>query len=96
VAPGSPTATPIVVQGNAVPFSMTAGWVLAAATTITWLAIFIDWNQNGLLTDVGEEVYLVNGQLIPSGGPQAETGTVTIPYDCRYRCYAGMRVRSDC
>ncbi|MDQ3101372.1 MAG: GEVED domain-containing protein, partial [Bacteroidota bacterium] len=39
------------------------------------VAIFIDWNQNGLLTDPGEDVLLSAVQV----GPHTVTGTIQVP-----------------
>ncbi|MEI2758857.1 MAG: GEVED domain-containing protein [Bacteroidia bacterium] len=71
--PGAP-ATPIVVQGNAVPFSIQVG--TCGSNYNNMVKIFIDWNQNGLLTDVGEEVYV---SPTYTSGPHTETGTVIVP-----------------
>jgi len=70
---GAP-ATPTVVQGNAVPFSVQIG--TCGSNYGNMVKIFIDWNQNGLLTDVGEEVYV---SPTSTSGPHTETGTVIVP-----------------
>ncbi|MBK7031182.1 MAG: hypothetical protein IPH45_19135 [Bacteroidales bacterium] len=42
------------------------------------VAIFIDYNQNGLFTDTGEKVYV---SAASTSGAHNETGNITIPFD---------------
>jgi hypothetical protein len=65
---------PAVVTGGLVPFSLTQ--TSCGGAFGNKFAIFIDWNQNGLFTDAGENVYQ---QATSVSGNQTVTGTVTVP-----------------
>jgi len=68
-----PAAT--VAQGDAVPFSVQVG-TCGTGTYSNGVKIFIDYNQNGLFTDPGEEVY---ASAISTSGAHFETGIITVP-----------------
>jgi hypothetical protein len=71
---GAPAA-PNVTQGDAVSLSLGLGTCGGSYGNLA--KVFIDWNQNGLFTDAGEEVY-----LSPAGsGARTVTGSVTVPID---------------
>lgn len=70
---GAPAA-PALLTGTAVPFSVQIGTCGGNYSNAT--KIFIDYNQNGLFTDPGEEVYVSPAS---SNGPHTETGTFTVP-----------------
>jgi hypothetical protein len=53
------------------------------------LAIFIDWNKNGLFTDAGEMVYTPPTTI---SGPHTRTGTFTVPS----WAFGSMRMRVVC
>ena len=69
---GAPAA-PVVTQGSSVPFSVQIGTCGSNFGNMT--KIFIDWNQNGLLTDPGEEVYVSTSV----SGPNTVSGNITVP-----------------
>lgn len=52
---GAPAA-PSVMQGDVVPLSLGLG--TCGGSYPNTAKVFIDWNQNGLFTDAGEEVYV--------------------------------------
>ena len=45
------------------------------------MAIYIDYNRNGLFTDAGENVYVASATI---SGPHTETGTFTVPSNVGY------------
>jgi|GEM_PF-2291985 len=59
-------AAPALARGTSVPFSVTVN-TCGSYPYSSGLAIFIDFNQNGLFTDPGEKVY-------------SSPGTTTLPY----------------
>ncbi len=65
---------PTVVQGQSVPFSFQIG--TCGGNFGNAIAAFIDYNQNGLFTDAGEQVYVSSASTT---GPHFETGNITIP-----------------
>ena len=67
-------ATP-VTQGTGVFFSLQMGNCSGSAFNNA-AKIFIDYNQNGVFTDPGEEVYV---PATSTNGPHTDTGTITIP-----------------
>jgi hypothetical protein len=69
------SVTPPVMAASAnYPFSITIGNCGSDLTNVT--KIWIDYNQNGLFTDAGEEVYVSSAT---SPGSHIETGSFTIP-----------------
>ncbi|HRU17118.1 MAG TPA: GEVED domain-containing protein, partial [Bacteroidia bacterium] len=82
--PASGSTTASLVPG--VPYTMTAGCISGSNTQV---AIWIDYNQNGIFETT--EYTLINGN-IPSGG--SGSGTFTIPITA-LSGNTGMRVRSD-
>src|SRR5690606_10803824 len=68
-------AAPSVTQGDVVPFSALLGTCGGSYNKAA--KVYIDYNQNGLLTDAGEEVLLL---VAPTTATQTLTGTITIPY----------------
>jgi hypothetical protein len=69
------SVTPPVMAASAnYPFSITIGNCGSDLTNLT--KIWIDYNQNGLFTDAGEEVYASSAT---SPGAHIETGSFTIP-----------------
>ncbi|MCF8202174.1 MAG: hypothetical protein K9J18_03715, partial [Crocinitomicaceae bacterium] len=81
------------------PYSLTAGqsynFSLSSVTSGTSyanaLAIFIDYNRNGLFNDAGEMVYT---SAATTTGPHTETGSFTIPYTA-FNGLTRMRVVSN-
>ena len=69
---GAPAA-PNVTQGDVVLLSLGLGTCGGSYGNLA--KVFIDWNQNGLFTDAGEEVYLSPG----GSGARTVTGSVTVP-----------------
>jgi hypothetical protein len=69
---GAPAA-PNVTQGDVVSLSLGLGTCGGSYGNLA--KVFIDWNQNGLFTDAGEEVYLSPG----GSGARTVTGSVTVP-----------------
>lgn len=67
-------AAPSVTQTQAVSFTVQVGTCGGNFNNCT--AVYIDYNQNGLFTDAGEQAYLSSG---PTNGPHLETGIITIP-----------------
>ncbi len=61
-----------VVTGTTVPISISA---TGLAPNVFAGNVFIDWNHNGLFTDVGEEVQIATSTLTPI----VYTGNVTVP-----------------
>jgi hypothetical protein len=69
---GAPAA-PSVMQGDVVPLSLGLG--TCGGSYPNTAKVFIDWNQNGLFTDAGEEVYVSTS----GSGARTVTGSVTVP-----------------
>ena len=70
---GAPTP-PSVLRGTLVPFSIQ---INSCASYYFYMSkIFIDYNQNGLFSDPGEEVYVSPSY---TSGPRTESGTILIP-----------------
>lgn len=67
-------ASPNVMQGQSVPFSLQVG--TCGGNFNNSCAIYIDYNQNGSFTDPGEQAYL---STATTNGPHFETGNVNIP-----------------
>ncbi len=67
-------AAPTVVQGQSVPFSINVG--TCGGNFDSGISIFIDYNQNGVFTDAGEQAYLSTASI---NGPYIQTGNITIP-----------------
>ncbi|HRP88990.1 MAG TPA: GEVED domain-containing protein [Edaphocola sp.] len=69
---GAPTP-PDVMQGASIPLSLDLG--TCSGHYGSYAKVFIDWNQNGLFTDAGEEVY-----VSPSINANSTlTGSVVVP-----------------
>ncbi len=68
-------AAPVILKGTNNPFSVEIG--TCGGNFNNSLAIFIDYNQNGQFTDVGEKVYETGALFI--NGPNTRTGTILIP-----------------
>ncbi|MDQ3100607.1 MAG: GEVED domain-containing protein, partial [Bacteroidota bacterium] len=69
------TLTPTsVLPGEVVSFSLGVG--TCNGNYNSRVAMFIDWNQNGLLTDPGEQVYI---SPVSINGPYTSTGSITVP-----------------
>ena len=67
-------ASPTLAPGVFYPFSVQIG--TCNGNYNNWTKAWIDFNQNGLFTDPGEEVYT---STIATQGPHIETGTISIP-----------------
>ncbi len=67
-------AAPTVMQGQTVPFSINVG--TCGGNFDSGVSIYIDYNQNGLFTDAGEQVFLSTASI---NGPYIATGNITIP-----------------
>ncbi len=67
-------AAPTVTQGQTVTFTIQIGTCNGNYNNSA--SIYIDYNQNGLFTDAGEQVYL---SAATTNGPHFESGSVTIP-----------------
>lgn len=67
-------SVPNLAQGTPVPFSVQVG--TCGDDYNNAVKIYIDFNQNGLLTDPGEEVYVSPAS---TDGPHLETGSILIP-----------------
>ncbi len=67
-------AAPTVMQGQSVPFSVALN--TCGGNFGTAIKIFIDFNQNGVFTDPGEEVFVSAASIV---GPFTESGNITIP-----------------
>ena len=67
-------ASPAVEKGSTVYYSIQIGTCGGSANNRS--AIFIDYNQNGLFTDLGERVYFSPSA---TNGPHTESGTIVIP-----------------
>ncbi len=67
-------AIPNLTQGFSYPLSVGVGTCNGNYNNLT--KVWIDYNQNGLFTDPGEEVYASPTYI---QGPHTETGTIVIP-----------------
>ncbi len=65
-----------MTAGQTYSFSLTSQTANLLYTYNNSMAIFIDWNRNGLFTDAGEMVYTPAGT---QNGPHTVTGTFTVP-----------------
>lgn len=65
-----------MTAGQTYSFSLTSQTANLSYTYNNSMAIFIDWNRNGLFTDAGEMVYAPAGT---QNGPHTVTGTFTVP-----------------
>ncbi len=63
-----------VMQGEVVPFSVQV--ITCGGSFNNRTSIFIDWNQNGLFTDSGEEIF--TGLAV--SGPNLQSGNITVPF----------------
>jgi sugar lactone lactonase YvrE len=78
-------------KGSAYSFSLSS--ISAGNPLYHQMAIFIDYNKNGVFEDQGEQVY--NSSLL-SYGPHTETGTFTIPASAYYVSEGLTRMRIVC
>ena len=67
-------AAPILSPGVVYPFSVQIG--TCGGNFNNWTKAWIDFNQNGLFTDAGEEVY---SSTTFTNGPHIESGNITVP-----------------
>ncbi|MEI6853205.1 MAG: GEVED domain-containing protein, partial [Bacteroidota bacterium] len=67
-------AAPVVMQTQVVPFSVQVG--TCGSNYSNGVGIWIDYNQDGDLTDPGEFVY---SSTVTTVGPHTESGNITIP-----------------
>jgi hypothetical protein len=67
-------APPILASGVFYPFSVEVG--TCGTNVNNWTKAWIDFNQNGLFTDLGEEVY---SSAVVTLGPSFQTGVISIP-----------------
>jgi hypothetical protein len=67
-------AAPILSPGTAYPLSIEIGSCGGNYNNMT--KVFIDYNQNGLFTDAGEEVYVTPTFV---NGPHIEVGSILLP-----------------
>lgn len=65
---------PILAPGVVYPFSVEIG--TCTINSSNWTKAWIDFNQNGLFTDAGEEVY---SSATFTSGPHFELGSITVP-----------------
>ena len=65
-----------MTAGQTYSFSLTSQTANASFTYNNSMAIFIDWNRNGLFTDAGEMVYAPTST---QNGPHTVTGSFTVP-----------------
>ena len=65
---------PILASGVFYPFSVEVG--TCGTNVNNWTKAWIDFNQNGLFTDPGEEVY---SSAVVTLGPSFQTGVISIP-----------------
>lgn len=65
---------PMLAQSTAVSFSVQIG--TCGGNYSNGVAIWIDYNQNGLFTDPGEKVY---NSAVTTSGPHTETGSFVVP-----------------
>jgi hypothetical protein len=71
--PGAPAA-PVVVEGTSVPFAVTQNSCGGAYPHI--IKMYIDFNQNGSFSDVGETVFAMT---TPATGTITQSGNILIP-----------------
>ena len=69
---------PNIAKGIPVPLSVT-GFDCSGFGLDGRLAVYVDLNQNGLLTDPGELVYLGASGMQPASSSRLMTGDITIP-----------------
>ncbi len=67
-------AAPTLAQSASYNFSVNVG--TCGGNYTSWTKIFIDFNQNGLFSDLGEEVYT---PTVGVSGPHFVTGLISIP-----------------
>ena len=72
----SSLATVNLTAGQTYSFSLSSQTANLTNTYNNSMAIFIDWNRNGLFTDAGEMVYTPAGT---QNGPHTVTGSFTVP-----------------
>jgi hypothetical protein len=82
-------AAPNLSKTIALPFSVQIG--TCGGNWSNGIAIWIDYNQNGLYTDAGEKVYF---SPTTTSGAHTETGTITVPVSATLGL-TGMRVISS-
>ncbi|MEN9744031.1 MAG: hypothetical protein RLZZ65_1836 [Bacteroidota bacterium] len=83
----SALATVNLVGGQTYSFSISSQ--TTGSSYSNSLAIFIDWNKNGLFSDAGEMVYTPTSTI---SGPHTRTGTFTVPT----WAFGNMRMRVVC
>jgi hypothetical protein len=69
---------PVVVQGFAYPLSVTVGQCDGYAYG-GYVAVWIDYNQNGVFTDPGEQVFMSGYNTWQVAGTTINGGNITIP-----------------
>ncbi len=62
------------IKGNT--YTLTVGSITTGTSYSNAFGVYIDFNRNGVFTDVGEDVYISSSTV---SGPHTETTTVTIP-----------------
>jgi hypothetical protein len=67
-------AAPILAPGVVYPFTVQIG--TCGGNFNNWTKAWIDFNQNGLFTDPGEEIY---SSTTFTNGPHIESGNITVP-----------------
>ena len=67
-------AAPILAAGVFYPFSVEIG--TCNGNYNNWTKAWIDFNQNGLFTDAGEEIY---SSTVATNGPHIESGVISVP-----------------
>lgn len=67
-------SAPTVFQGQSVSFTVNVG--TCGGNYDSGISIFIDYNQNGVFTDAGEQAFLSAASI---NGPYITTGNITIP-----------------
>lgn len=82
-------ATIDLIGGQTYSFSISSQTANLLNTYNNSLAIFIDWNRNGLFTDAGEMVYTPPSTIM---GPHTRTGSFTVPI----WAFGKMRMRVVC
>jgi hypothetical protein len=63
-----------MIPGEVLPLSLSVGQCSGGSWT-NRISVFIDWNQNGLFTDPGEQVFINDA----TAGAYTVTGSVTVP-----------------
>ena len=71
-------AAPSLMQTSSISGSVTIGFCSGTAYT-TGFAVYIDYNQNGVFTDVGEMVYSPNAVFTPAVAGTAYPFAFTVP-----------------